>query len=366
MKIWNIILSALVVLSAAAAAVGICYGLRANQEINSLRYEFEHMDDTKENDVVIGDFYTIKATTAISDAYKAGKTDQLDANQKKTLEEAKEVLDEIIKDGMTPFEQEKAVYEWMTKNIKADSEVTTLIQESPQDRAEPGKVLESKKAVCVGFATTFRLFMEMLDIPCKVVHDTGRSHSWDLVQLDGNWYHTDIYSDSGTPSYSYFNRNDAMMSDNSWDTSFYPAATSLDYNVAYMERQKLDDIYEIPVKVYKALKNKKSLVSFEFKKLNKREKAVVDELGSQIQYVLNAKKKYENYTVSTTQHETESGVLVWCSMYEIEPEEEEYPSINKKEAKAIEKAIKKAFGKDTVVDVYFEGEDESGNTETEG
>ena len=39
--------------------------------------------------------------------------------------------------------------------------------------------------------------MQMLDIPCMVVHNTERYHSWNLVQIEGNWYHVDIYSDQG-------------------------------------------------------------------------------------------------------------------------------------------------------------------------
>lgn len=49
--------------------------------------------------------------------------------------------------------------------------------------------------------------MQMMDIECKVVHTTDRIHSWDEVKLDGEWYHTDIYSDAGSPNYSHFNMN---------------------------------------------------------------------------------------------------------------------------------------------------------------
>ena len=55
-------------------------------------------------------------------------------------------------------------------------------------------VLKYHNAVCVGYATTFRMFMQMMGIECKVEHNTEKFHSWDVVKIDGDWYITDIYS----------------------------------------------------------------------------------------------------------------------------------------------------------------------------
>ena len=40
---------------------------------------------------------------------------------------AKKVLDEIITDGMSDYEKELAVYNWMVKNIKNDSGMMSVI-----------------------------------------------------------------------------------------------------------------------------------------------------------------------------------------------------------------------------------------------
>ena len=92
---------------------------------------------------------------------------------------------------------------------------------APEYSAEPYGVLEYGAAVCVGFATTFRLFMQMMDIDCMVVHNSY--HSWNLVNLDGDWYHTDIYSDVGRGNYANFNMTDEMCSNgHNWDNNLLP------------------------------------------------------------------------------------------------------------------------------------------------
>ncbi len=225
-------------------------------------------DVAQENDVTVGGEYVIKATTQISDAYKSGNTSNLSDKDKETLGMAKSVLDEIITDGMSDYEKELAVYKWMTANIGFDSGSMTAIPEDESKPVDnPNGVLKNHEAVCVGYATTFRLFMQMLGIDCMVVHDSYLSHSWDLVKLDGQWYHTDIYSDagSGEGNFSHFNLNDeTMMNSQEWNTDFFPAADGYEYNYAYVNRTQCKDIYTIPEQVRAAINEQQGVVSFDF------------------------------------------------------------------------------------------------------
>ena len=93
----------------------------------------------------------------------------------------------------------------------------------------PYGVLRSHNAICVGNATTFKLFMDALDIPCKIIHSTQNGeHAWDVVQLDGEWYHVDVTFDggvSGEPGYNYFNMPDSVKDNGSYrgtTTKFLP------------------------------------------------------------------------------------------------------------------------------------------------
>lgn len=214
--------------------------------------ENEKKKDTSDNEdkenVLIGGQYQIADTTKISDAYKNGKPDGLDESEKETYDLASKLLKKIIKDGMSDYEKEKAIYEWLVTNVPHDMEGR------PEDVSTPRGVLKGKKAVCVGYATTFRLLANMVGLECKVMHDTSEGHSWDLCKLDdGKWYITDCYMDAGDVSYASFNMVDehAKKAGHSWDASLFPRADGTKYSYAIMNAKKVEDSMKIINKVSK-------------------------------------------------------------------------------------------------------------------
>lgn len=243
-------------------------------------------DIAQEDDVgIMGNEYTIRSTKAISDAYLSGDRSALSDKEKETLDMASAVLEEIITDDMTEYDKEKAVYDWMTHNLQNDSGLLTVIPRTQADCDNPYGVLKYHNAVCVGYATTFRLFMHMMEIPCMVVHNSERYHSWDLVQLNGNWYHTDIYSDAHSGNYSHFNRTDTMQGqDQEWNRDFFPAANS--YEFCYACRNAVDesDIYHVPAALREALDAHESLLSLHFdESLTEVDAQIVQQMLSDIQ-----------------------------------------------------------------------------------
>ena len=129
----------------------------------------EENPETTEDYVKIADNYEIKPTTNISDAYKSGDTSKLTDKEKETLDMAKKAIKDMkITDSMSDFEKEKAVYDWMTKKLQQDSGALTVIPSTQEDCDNPYGVLKYHNAVCVGYATTFRMFMQMMAIECKV------------------------------------------------------------------------------------------------------------------------------------------------------------------------------------------------------
>ncbi len=53
--------------------------------------------------------------------------------------------------------------------------------------------------VCQGYALAFKVLMDRAGIPCCYVKSDAMNHAWNMVQLDGNWYHVDVTWDD--PSY---------------------------------------------------------------------------------------------------------------------------------------------------------------------
>ena len=237
-----------------------------NQMIAIYTGQFE--DPEQEDDVVIAQQYVIKSTLQISDAYKSGDTSALDDRDKETLAMAKDVIKEIIKDGMSDYEKETAVYQYLTTGMKATTGILTVISDTSGDNDNPHDVLKNHTAVCVGYATTFRMFMQMLGIECRVVHSTTLGHSWNLVKLDdGCWYHTDCYMDNEYANYRNFNMDDTAcrQAGHDWNTSYFEAAVGKKYNYTLMSSTEIKDIYAIPKAVMEAIKDKKQTFSLTFK-----------------------------------------------------------------------------------------------------
>jgi hypothetical protein len=276
-----LLLVVVLIISLAGTGLSTALYLRSTQQTDTEATA----EGTQEDGVIIAGEYEIRSTTDISDAYKFGDTSALSNKEEETLDMAAAVLDEIITDGMTDYEKEKAVYDWMTSELQNDSGLLSVIPTTQADCDNPYGVLKYHNAVCVGYATTFRLFMQMMDIPCMVVHNEEEYHSWDLVQLDGDWYHTDIYSDAGRGKYSNFNLSDEMMmaSGESWDMDYFPSADSLTYNVIYNSAVEVADIYEIPALLRDAYDNGGDTLALKFSAdLTEEQAEIADEMVSRI------------------------------------------------------------------------------------
>ena len=197
------------------------------------------------------------------------------------------VLDEIITEDMTDYEKELAVYDWMTHSLQYDTGVLQVIPRTEADADNPYGTLKYHNAVCVGYATTFRMFMQMLDIDCMVVHNTYAYHSWDLVKLDDEWYHVDIYSDQDSGNYANFNMNDeACAQGHDWDRDFFPAAEGTKYNYAIQNAQTVEDIYAVPGLVKAALDEENGSLFLSFDPIDEAHAQQVETMMDGIQSFL--------------------------------------------------------------------------------
>ncbi len=281
--------------------------------------EAEKPEETRENDVKIAGSYEIKSTEAISDAYKSGDTSELDDKQKETFDLASGILKEIITDGMSDIEKETAVYDWMCANLGHDSNLLLVIPDGNAGADTPYGVLKYHNAVCVGYATTFRMFMQMLDIECKVVHNTECYHSWDLVKIDGDWYHTDIYADAGTGNYANFNVPDVMrMRSENWDMDYFPHATSLKYNKAMKNLETAEGIGDIPSLIAKHLQDGAFLVRFNESVDEKYARRAVEVIEMFSQFINGAEfgdYRYWGVNGSWVQDPENGGFMLYVNVY---------------------------------------------------
>ena len=93
------------------------------------------------------------------------------------------------------YETVKAVYEYLVRNCSYDG---LNLDQSMYS------VMVNHGGVCASFAKAFEFIMQCLGIPCTVVFGhltqnegvlgTTLGHEWNIVQIDGKWYHVDVTS----------------------------------------------------------------------------------------------------------------------------------------------------------------------------
>ncbi len=93
------------------------------------------------------------------------------------------------------YETVKAVYEYMVRNF--------TYNELNLDQSMYSAMMK-RSGVCASFAKAFEFIMQCMNIPCTVVYGyltqsggrlaSSMGHEWNLVQLDGGWYHVDVTS----------------------------------------------------------------------------------------------------------------------------------------------------------------------------
>lgn len=96
-------------------------------------------------------------------------------------------------EGNSDYNKIKKVHDWLINNIEYDINL-----ESEEPYSICGALTEGK-AVCEGYARSFKYIMDGLQIPCVLVSGIGtnsngetESHAWNYVQLDGKWYAIDV------------------------------------------------------------------------------------------------------------------------------------------------------------------------------
>lgn len=200
----------------------------------------------------------IYETKAVSDAYLSGDCSALSALDKEIYDKAVEILKNVITEGMTDYEKELAIHDFMVTNITYDTASLEVFGEENENSVNPYGALLNGKAVCTGYTTTFKMFMDMLEIPNLIVYaeDSDREeHAWNMVELEDDWYYVDVTWNDPIPDeddrvalHKYFNVTEDFMRENDhvWDSSQLPKADSTKYsyeNMTGKNSQELD--YEI-------------------------------------------------------------------------------------------------------------------------
>ena len=176
-------------------------------------------------------------SSAILEAYRTDDASLLtDPMEQEVLSTCKDIINALITEDMSDYEKEKAIHDYIVVHTNYDANALEHEGFYTPYADQPYGTLIHGTSICIGYASTFQLFMDMLDIECVTILGTANldrgDHAWNAVKLDGNWYMVDvtwddpIHKNPDNISYKYFNvSNNVMKSSNHfWEEDSYPNA----------------------------------------------------------------------------------------------------------------------------------------------
>lgn len=129
----------------------------------------------------------------------------------------------ILKPDMSEYDRALALHDWLCARLTYDEKTAAGATDHPE--AFTIASLLDGAAVCEGYARSYQLLLYYAGLENALVNGRVEStgHMWNMVKIDGNWYHTDAtWNDSGDQGlHTYFNLTDAaIVSDHTIDPDY--------------------------------------------------------------------------------------------------------------------------------------------------
>ncbi len=138
-----------------------------------------------------------------------------DVDQMQTILDAKinEIFAKTINPSMSEAEIALALHNWIVENTTYNY-LAINDENAHRDAWSAYAALIDGTAVCEGLSKAYQLLLYRAGINCGVV--TGPGHMWNYVEIDGEWYYTDItWADRDVPNdplYHFYNQTYEVMS----------------------------------------------------------------------------------------------------------------------------------------------------------
>ena len=233
------------------------------------------------------------------------------------LAEADRVVDTLITSGMSDYDVVKTLHDYLVTHCDYDYRVDIGNMPFVSHQAE-GALLNGT-AVCSGYAKAYEALLDAAGIPNVTI--TGYAsgyHAWNLVQVDGAWYHVDATWDDPTTRggdyvrYTYFLKSDRVMvsrSHRDWETVHDCTSTKYDDDLLDSADQALADARQEQVDAIlalcaPALSNVPSWTQAELQALSDQE------LGDALYFIIDLSGSgYDSNTLSKYSHEVTDAII---------------------------------------------------------
>lgn len=170
--------------------------------------------------------------------YSKTKEDILE--HQKIVEEIKEeFLNTQINSYMSDYEKVIKIHDFIINKGEYDKRLFDNEEIPPESYSSYG-ILALGVGVCESYAKSMKYLLDGAGIKSLVVvgESMGENHAWNLVELDGEYYHIDSTwndpiseNDEDFLRYNFFNLNDEELArTHDWDRQAYPQAKGEMYN----------------------------------------------------------------------------------------------------------------------------------------
>ncbi len=189
---------------------------KVKQDVAEVTYKFSYKENYLLNKAAQNKNYLSKLTS-----------DQLILFNK-----VKSITNNLISNKITDFEKEQAIHDYIVANSKYSQNIN-------KDSYTIRNLIYNGSGVCEAYAYTFQMMCTFANINCEIITGklNGQEHGWNIVQLDGEYYHIDVTSDDPVPDkdgqilYKFFNVTDKEISKtHTWNTEDFPKCVATKYN----------------------------------------------------------------------------------------------------------------------------------------
>lgn len=140
--------------------------------------------------------------------YSFFSKEQKQIEEKKLNKKIEEIISKVPANA-NEYEKELFLHDYIIdnckyKNIKGNQDIFTA-----------HGCLVNNTAVCEGYSKAMQILLSYVGIDCRTVVGSRKSesHMWNIVKINGNWYHLDVTWDGGNnlQRHNYFNVTDEII-----------------------------------------------------------------------------------------------------------------------------------------------------------
>lgn len=125
----------------------------------------------------------------------------------------KEVNKQVDTKNMKPAEIVLAYHEYLTSTVEYDAsgikDYSTVY--GRDHKYDMYGTLVDKKAVCQGYAETMNYLLKQSGVPCALATSQYINHAWNVVRINGKWYHVDATWDDPVTDLPGQSRHDYFL-----------------------------------------------------------------------------------------------------------------------------------------------------------